>query len=58
MLEAAIYFLLKKHFRNEKYYVDLLELFHEVQHPIAPFPEQGPGNRPFVLLTLADDVSN
>ncbi|GAA5973176.1 hypothetical protein JCM11641_006307 [Rhodosporidiobolus odoratus] len=29
MLEAAIYFLLKKYFRQEKYYVDLLELFHE-----------------------------
>ena len=28
MLEAAIYFLLKRHFRNESYYVDLLELFH------------------------------
>lgn len=30
MLEAAIYFLLKKHFKSEKYYVDLLELFHDV----------------------------
>jgi hypothetical protein len=30
MLEGAIYFLLKKHFRQESYYVDLLELFHEV----------------------------
>jgi len=30
MLEAAIYVLLKKHFRQESYYVDLLELFHEV----------------------------
>jgi len=30
MLEAAIYILLKKYFRNEKSYVDLLELFHEV----------------------------
>lgn len=30
MLEAAIYYLLKKHFRQEKYYVDLIELFHEV----------------------------
>ncbi|ORY84720.1 isoprenoid synthase domain-containing protein [Leucosporidium creatinivorum] len=29
MLEAAIYYLLKKHFRQEKYYVDLLEIFHE-----------------------------
>lgn len=33
MLEAAIYFLLKKHFRSEAYYVDLLELFHEVSSP-------------------------
>lgn len=30
MLEAAIYILLKKYFRQEKYYVDLMELFHEV----------------------------
>ncbi|KAK4683593.1 farnesyl diphosphate synthase, partial [Tremellales sp. Uapishka_1] len=29
MLEAAIYFLLKKHFRSQSYYVDLLELFLE-----------------------------
>ncbi|CCH43512.1 Farnesyl pyrophosphate synthetase [Wickerhamomyces ciferrii] len=30
MLEAAIYVLLKKHFKKESYYVDLLELFHDV----------------------------
>jgi len=30
MLESAIYILLKKHFRQDKCYVDLLELFHEV----------------------------
>lgn len=30
MLESSIYILLKKHFRSESYYVDLLELFHEV----------------------------
>ncbi|XBW37265.1 hypothetical protein QEN19_002848 [Hanseniaspora menglaensis] len=30
MLEGAIYMLLKKHFKQEAYYVDLLELFHEV----------------------------
>jgi len=30
MLEAAIYHLLKSHFRSESYYVDLLEIFHEV----------------------------
>ncbi|CDR41679.1 CYFA0S07e04962g1_1 [Cyberlindnera fabianii] len=30
MLEAAIYVLLKKYFKSESYYVDLLELFHEV----------------------------
>ncbi|KAI0808413.1 farnesyl-diphosphate synthase [Fomes fomentarius] len=29
MLEGAIYFLLKKHFRSEPYYVHLLELFHD-----------------------------
>lgn len=30
MLEGAIYVLLKKHFRQDPYYVDLLDLFHEV----------------------------
>ncbi|KAF8425482.1 ERG20 farnesyl diphosphate synthase [Tirmania nivea] len=30
MLESSIYILLKKFFRQEKYYVDLIELFHEV----------------------------
>lgn len=30
MLESAIYYLLKKYFRQEKCYTDLLELFHEV----------------------------
>ena len=30
LLESAIYLLLKKYFRQEKYYVDLLELFHEI----------------------------
>lgn len=28
-LEAAIYKILKKYFRSESYYVDILELFHE-----------------------------
>ncbi|EDO19000.1 hypothetical protein Kpol_2002p71 [Vanderwaltozyma polyspora DSM 70294] len=30
MLEAAIYELLKKYFRSESYYIDLIELFHDV----------------------------
>lgn len=30
MLEAAIYVLLKRYFRQDPYYVDLLDLFHEV----------------------------
>lgn len=30
MLEAAIYILLKNHFKKETYYIDLIELFHEV----------------------------
>lgn len=30
MLEGALYMLLKKHFRQEDYYVELLDLFHEV----------------------------
>ncbi|KAL0580749.1 Farnesyl pyrophosphate synthetase [Marasmius crinis-equi] len=32
MLESAIYFLLKKHFKKESYYVDLFELFQEMGH--------------------------
>jgi len=32
MLESAIYFLLKKHFRQESYYVDLLDLFHDITY--------------------------
>ncbi len=35
MLEGAIYFLLKKHFRSEPYYVHLLELFHDVSGHLA-----------------------
>ncbi|CAG8469806.1 7331_t:CDS:10 [Cetraspora pellucida] len=30
ILESSIFFFLKKYFRKEEYYVDLLELFHEV----------------------------
>ncbi|KAF2208607.1 hypothetical protein CERZMDRAFT_49045 [Cercospora zeae-maydis SCOH1-5] len=30
MLESSIYLLLKKYFRKEKYYVDVIELFHDV----------------------------
>lgn len=30
MLESSIYLLLKKYFRHEQYYIDLIELFHEV----------------------------
>ena len=30
MLESSIYILLRKHFRHEKCYVDLLELFHDI----------------------------
>jgi len=32
MLESAIYHLIKSHFRQETYYVDLLELFHETTY--------------------------
>ncbi|KAI0077139.1 farnesyl-diphosphate synthase [Panus rudis PR-1116 ss-1] len=32
MLEMAIYWLLKKHFKSEPYYVDLLELFHDTTY--------------------------
>ncbi|KAJ7229178.1 isoprenoid synthase domain-containing protein [Mycena pura] len=32
MLEGAIYYLLKKHFRGQACYVDLLELFHDITY--------------------------
>jgi farnesyl diphosphate synthase len=32
MLEAAIYKLLKTHFRKEPYYIDIVELFLEVSY--------------------------
>lgn len=57
MLEAAIYKLLKAHFKKEKYYVDLLELFLEVRRAptnsasadlVDNLPDgNGPAYRPF-----------
>ncbi|GJJ14993.1 hypothetical protein Clacol_009263 [Clathrus columnatus] len=32
MLEGAIYFLLKKHFKGRPYYVDLVDLFHDMSY--------------------------
>ncbi|KAF6756073.1 farnesyldiphosphatesynthetase, partial [Ephemerocybe angulata] len=32
MLESAIYHLLKKHFRKESYYADLLDIFHDTAY--------------------------
>jgi len=32
MLESALYHLLKRHFRKESYYIDLLELFHDTTY--------------------------
>ena len=32
MLEAAIYRLIKVHFRDQPYYIDLFELFQETTH--------------------------
>ena len=34
IIESAIYFFLKKYFRQDPYYVDLVELFHEVYKEI------------------------
>ena len=31
-LEGQIYQVLRKHFRNQPYYTDILDLFHEVFH--------------------------
>ena len=30
MLESSIFIILKKHFRSQSYYLDLIELFHEI----------------------------
>ena len=30
MLDCAVFFLLKKYLRNEAYYVDVVEIFHNV----------------------------
>ena len=35
LLEGSIYYLLKKHFRTEPYYIHLLEVFHDVSIPCA-----------------------
>lgn len=48
MLEAAIYYLLKKHFKKESYYVDLFELFQEITH----FTEMG---QLIDLITASED---
>jgi hypothetical protein len=50
MLEAAIYHLLKKHFRPEPYYVDLLELFLEVSAHLT-LPGSTCRKTPFRLLS-------
>ena len=42
LLEAGLYSLLKKHFSQESYYVDVLELFHGVR--------AGEGRSPTKLL--------
>jgi hypothetical protein len=36
LIESAIYKLLKRHFRTQTYYVDLLELLHEASKKRAP----------------------
>ena len=32
ILEGAIFQMIRKHFRNEPFYLDLLDLLHEVRH--------------------------
>ncbi|RZF40603.1 hypothetical protein LSTR_LSTR007486 [Laodelphax striatellus] len=32
LLQNAIFILLKKHFQNQSYYVDAMELFHDISH--------------------------
>ena len=33
ILEGAIFQMIRKHFRNDPYYVDLVDLLHEVRYP-------------------------
>ena len=33
LVEGAVFQLVREHFRNESYYIDLLELIHETRHP-------------------------
>jgi farnesyl diphosphate synthase len=33
LVEGAVFQLVREHFRNEPYYIDLLELIHETRHP-------------------------
>jgi len=33
ILEGAIFQMLRKHFRNDLFYADLMDLLHEVRHP-------------------------
>ncbi|KAI9463299.1 farnesyl diphosphate synthase [Lactarius psammicola] len=33
LVEGAVFQLVREHFRNEPYYMDLLELIHETRHP-------------------------
>jgi len=48
LLEGAVYQLVREHFRQEPYYVDLLELLHETRHP-AYFRNPIPQNYQFPI---------
>lgn len=54
LLEAAIYWLLKKYFRADPSYVNLLELFHEV----CPCPKPSCTAREPTYVTHLDQLSD
>ncbi len=51
MIEGAIYRLLKKHFNTRSYYVDLLELMHEVKWAIMTVTLACPWETPAYTAT-------
>ncbi|KAN0132886.1 farnesyl diphosphate synthase [Lactarius tabidus] len=48
LVEGAVFQLVREHFRNEPYYIDLLELIHETRHP-AFFRNPAPQSCQFPL---------
>jgi farnesyl diphosphate synthase len=51
LLEGAIYQMIRSHFRDQPYYIDLLDIFHEVRPPAFwRIPTTNPRNRVSTFL--------